>query len=87
MLNNLNQPKGSTIGVLKDGRTIQQAIDGLENPVHYVKDVSITPSALLAVAVEAARLGRTVEFGPGLALPTRRLVCPLPSVRTTRSTL
>lgn len=65
MLNNLNQPKGSTIGVLKDGRTIQQAIDGLENPVHYVKDVSITPSALLAVAVEAARLGRTVAFGPG----------------------
>ncbi|NLR95134.1 hypothetical protein, partial [Flammeovirga agarivorans] len=65
MLNNLNQPKGSTIGVLKDGRTLQQAIDGLENPVHYVKDVSITPSALLEVAVEAARLGRTVEFGPG----------------------
>ncbi|WPJ49361.1 hypothetical protein RCIP0018_00046 [Klebsiella phage RCIP0018] len=30
MLNNLNQPKGSTIGVLKDGRTIQQAIDEIE---------------------------------------------------------
>lgn len=27
MLTNLNQPKGSTIGVLKDGRTVQQAFD------------------------------------------------------------
>lgn len=27
MLNDFNQPKGSTIGVLKDGRTVQQAID------------------------------------------------------------
>lgn len=27
MLDKLNQPKGSTIGVLRDGRTIQQAID------------------------------------------------------------
>lgn len=30
MLNKLNQPKGSTIGVLKDGRTVQEAIDELE---------------------------------------------------------
>lgn len=29
MLNRLNQPKGSTIGVLKDGRTVQEAIDAL----------------------------------------------------------
>lgn len=29
MLNKLNQPKGSTIGVLKDGRTIQEAFDAL----------------------------------------------------------
>lgn len=33
MLNNLNQPKGSTIGVLKDGRTTQEAIDELTNDV------------------------------------------------------
>lgn len=31
MLNDFNQPKGSTIGVLKDGRTIQQAFDWDEN--------------------------------------------------------
>ncbi|QHJ81665.1 MAG: hypothetical protein [Caudoviricetes sp.] len=30
MLDKLNQPKGSTIGVLKDGRTIQEAIDKLD---------------------------------------------------------
>lgn len=30
MLNKLNQPKGSTIGVLRDGRTVQEAIDELE---------------------------------------------------------
>ncbi|UEP19661.1 hypothetical protein [Klebsiella phage vB_KpnP-VAC71] len=30
MLNNLNQPKGSTIGVLRDGRTIQEAIEEIE---------------------------------------------------------
>lgn len=29
MLDNLNQPMGSTIGILKDGRTVQQAIDDL----------------------------------------------------------
>lgn len=29
MLNNLNQPKGSTIGVLRDGRTVQEAFDSL----------------------------------------------------------
>lgn len=29
MLDKLNQPKGSTIGVLKDGRTIQEAFDSL----------------------------------------------------------
>lgn len=27
MLNNLNQPKGSTIGILKDGTTVQEAFD------------------------------------------------------------
>lgn len=30
MLDKLNQPKGSTIGVLKDGRTIQEAIEEIE---------------------------------------------------------
>lgn len=29
MLDKLNQPKGSTIGVLRDGRTIQEAFDGI----------------------------------------------------------
>lgn len=29
MLNNLNQPKGSTIGVLRDGRTVQETFDSL----------------------------------------------------------
>lgn len=29
MLNNLNQPKGSTIGVLRDGRTVQEAFEQL----------------------------------------------------------
>lgn len=29
MLTNLNQPKGSTIGVLRDGRTVQEAFDSL----------------------------------------------------------
>lgn len=29
MLNSLNQPKGSTIGVLRDGRTVQEAFDSL----------------------------------------------------------
>lgn len=53
------QPKGSTIGVLKDGRTVQEAIDDLGNPVYYVQDVNITPAALRAAVVEAARLGRT----------------------------
>lgn len=30
MLDKLNQPKGSTIGVLRDGRTIQEAIEEIE---------------------------------------------------------
>lgn len=30
MLDRLNQPKGSTIGVLRDGRTIQEAIEEIE---------------------------------------------------------
>lgn len=29
MLDNFNQPKGSTIGVLKDGRTVQAVFDEL----------------------------------------------------------
>lgn len=33
MLDKLNQPKGSTIGVLKDGRTVQEAFDELTNDV------------------------------------------------------
>lgn len=33
MLDKLNQPKGSTIGVLKDGRTVQEAFDALSQAV------------------------------------------------------
>lgn len=36
MLNNLNQPKGSTIGVLKDGRTIQEAIDDISSRAYTI---------------------------------------------------
>lgn len=36
MLDNFNQPKGSTIGVLKDGRTIQEVIDELGTKYSYV---------------------------------------------------
>lgn len=31
MLDKLNQPKGSTIGVLRDGRSIQEAFDGVDS--------------------------------------------------------
>jgi hypothetical protein len=35
MLNNLNQPKGSTIGVLRDGRTIQEALYSVVTPAQF----------------------------------------------------
>lgn len=41
MLPKFNQPKGSTIGVLKDGRTVQEAIDSLDS-----KTVGITLQSL-----------------------------------------
>lgn len=62
MLNDFNQPKGSTIGVLKDGRTIQQAFD--EIPVISVlrfgakgDGVADDYPAFQRAALEAQRIG------------------------------
>ncbi|CAK6596896.1 tail spike protein [Klebsiella phage vB_Kpn_K11PH164C1] len=65
MLNDFNQPKGSTIGVLKDGRTIQQAFD--EIPVISVlrfgakgDGVADDYPAFQRAALEAQRIGGAV---------------------------
>lgn len=42
MLTNLNQPKGSTIGVLRDGRTVQEAFDGLNGSLTLADIRSLT---------------------------------------------
>lgn len=48
MLDRLNQPKGSTIGVLRDGRTIQEAFDSMPQLRSFKGD---TPSDRLRAAI------------------------------------
>ncbi len=36
MLDRLNQPRGSTIGILKDGRSVQEALDATSRVVTLV---------------------------------------------------
>ena len=60
MLDKLNQPKGSTIGVLRDGRTIQEAFDQLD-PV-----VSLSSTVSLATAVARLQItGGTIVVPAG----------------------
>ncbi|WIT94202.1 hypothetical protein FPAPBKPN_00047 [Klebsiella phage vB_KpnP_2146-HW] len=61
MLDKLNQPKGSTIGVLKDGRTIQEAFDDLGFRV----TVSQSTSFAQAVSKVEAAGGGTVFIPEG----------------------
>lgn len=70
MLDKLNQPKGSTIGVLRDGRSIQEAFDNLDKGV-----VAVTPSQHGAVqgedATSAINNAAADAASKGLALDLR----------------
>lgn len=72
MLNNLNQPKGSTIGVLRDGRTLQEAIDDIItrqelDTTMYVKSREELLSAIQTVNTlvrKSTRIVLTRDFAP-----------------------
>lgn len=70
MLDNFNQPKGSTIGVLKDGRTVQEVIDELGTKYSYIvpatygavgDGVTDDSAALVRADAAAAALGTIID--------------------------
>lgn len=65
MLNNLNQPKGSTIGVLRDGRTIQEALD---ESYGVLSLQAATPTGLRDLFIKAATTGRQAIVNSSVTL-------------------
>ncbi|UEP18940.1 tail fiber [Klebsiella phage vB_Kp_IME531] len=59
--NDFNQPKGSTIGVLKDGRTVQQAIDAID------KSLAVRLSSKLAQSSGDAKVALDLCYGVAAA--------------------
>lgn len=78
MLDRLNQPKGSTIGVLRDGRTIQEAFDSMPQLRSFEGN---TPSdrlrAAITMGVSEILIGPVEENG-GLPYEFGNVVIPYP---------
>lgn len=78
MFDKLNQPKGSTIGVLKDGRTIQEAFDSMPQLKSFE---GATPSdrlrAAITMGVSEILIGPVEENG-GLPYEFGNVVIPYP---------
>lgn len=58
MASKFNQPRGATIGVLRDGRTTQEAIDAIEQSI---SEASVDISALTVKVLAAERAGILVD--------------------------
>lgn len=78
MLNKLNQPKGSTIGVLKDGRSVQEAIDSLESVTYQFASTGATAEEITDALREASNSGSTLVFSPGTYSPGSAVTVDFP---------
>lgn len=96
MLDNFNQPKGSTIGVLKDGRTIQEAFDSLPR-LESFSGSTATDKLRAAITLGVSEVaigpvegngGRPYEFGDVvIPYPLRIVGCGSQGINVTKGTV
>lgn len=88
MLDNLNQPKGATIGILEDGRTVQEAFDDMSKLLVQSSGASLALMPRLMEKLYAYRYGTSGQgtfvvhgygssVGNGATLPDRATQAPV----------